>query len=106
MSNEIVCQRRCNQSQRFYAMHGPGSTPQRPFMMLRNEWSEGKQEDNGFKIETDIPEAEELAFWSDRDHTARVRARVTYQGNFYCYLLEDHIGWPWIEVNQLKLVNR
>lgn len=110
LNNRILCTRRCNVSQEFFLVPGASHTESVPRLLERQRHrlldADYTDEDLAcpeVEIDYDIPEAGKLAFWKGT-HTAMVRARVTYKGQFYCYLLQDSIGWPWIQVQKLTLM--
>ncbi len=54
-------------------------------------------------VSEDFPENGKPCFWSRGTHRGMARYRVEYRGEFYCYILEDNTGWPWVEVLSLNL---
>lgn len=111
MRNRILCTRPCNVSREFFVIPGHGHLREgRPYLMVVQRergrslsYTDAELTCADVVVDEDIPHVGRLVYWGNH-HLAELRARVLFRGEFYTYLLQDNLGWPWVEVPELNFV--
>jgi hypothetical protein len=110
--NHIRCSRACNISQDFYVIKSNELHEEnKPYLLvvhlyyrarLAKPEYKGVESDPEIRIDETIPGVGQNFLWGDRvQYASKLRAAVYYRDQLQFYLLEDSVGWPWIEVMEL-----
>lgn len=102
MSNQIKCTRADQRDQVYYVVRSFSHTDDTPYLDLVQKVP--RKDTTDIVVDETIPEVGRWAYWGGGTYQAAVRARITYKGQHYAYLLQDTRGYPWVFVETLNLV--
>ena len=101
-SDQIMCTRADRRNQVHYVVLALDHEDEGPLLDITHERPPNDTTD--VLVDETIPEVGRWAYWGGGTYQAVVRARITYKGQHYAYLLQDTRGYPWVFVETLTLV--